>query len=105
MYKICVYVPEDALDAVKNAMFKAGAGVIGNYDNCAWQCLGAGQFRTLSGSNPQRGTQDSVEQVAEYKVELVCTAAALDEVIEKMLTAHPYEEPAYQFWPVNQKPK
>jgi hypothetical protein len=103
MYKICVYIPEDALEAVKTAMFKAGAGVIDNYDHCAWQCLGTGQFRPLRGSHPERGQIGDIEQLAEYKVELVCSADAIDRVIAQMVQAHPYEVPAYQFWRVNQK--
>jgi len=95
MYQIVFYVPESHLEPVKQALFKAGAGKIGDYDCCAWQTLGQGQFRPLDGSDPYLGQIGEVEQVAEYKVELVCVKAALKPAITAMLAAHPYEEPAY----------
>ena len=94
-YKITVYIPQEHCEAVKNAMFKAGAGVIDNYANCAWQVLGKGQFRPLKGSNPFLGEQDKVEEVSEYKVEIFCVADKIKEAIKAMKKAHPYEVPAY----------
>lgn len=55
MYKICFFVPENHVDLVKNALFEAGAGRIGDYDNCSWQTLGTGQFRPLKNSSPTIG--------------------------------------------------
>lgn len=98
MYALNFYVPITHVDAVKQAIFAAGAGRIGNYDNCAWQVLGAGQFRPLSGSNPFLGKTDQVETVAEYKVEVVCEDASIGAVVDALKAAHPYEEPAYQVW-------
>ncbi len=98
MYKICVFIPESHLDAVKTAMFQAGAGRIGDYDSCAWQTLGQGQFRPLENSSPFIGTQGQVETVAEYKVEMVCADTIIKPVITAMKQAHPYEEPAYDVW-------
>ena len=95
MYKICFYVPKSHLEAVKEALFLAGAGRIGNYDKCSWQCLGEGQFRPLAGSQPTIGQQDVVEVVAEYKVELVCADAHINDAIAALKAAHPYEEPAF----------
>ena len=54
MYKISVYVPENSVEKVKQALFDAGAGRIGNYDSCCWQTAGIGQFRPLENSNPAR---------------------------------------------------
>ena len=96
MLKLCFYVPESHLEAVKQAVFAAGAGKIGNYDSCCWQSLGLGQFRPLQGSAPFLGQQGEVEVVAEYKVELVCENALIKPVLRAMKQAHPYEEPAYQ---------
>jgi len=96
MYQISFYVPEKDAEKVKVAMFEAGAGQIGNYDRCSWQVLGQGQFRPLTGSQPAIGSQDALEIVAEYKVEMVCAEAALGAAIAAMKLAHPYEEPAYQ---------
>lgn len=100
MYQIVFYVPETHLESVKTALFAAGAGRIGDYDSCAWQTLGQGQFRPLEGSAPYIGQTGQVEQVAEYKVELVCEKAVLKAAMIAMLAAHPYEEPAYSVWPL-----
>lgn len=100
MYQIVVYVPKTHLESVKTALFEAGAGKIGDYDSCAWQTLGQGQFRPLQGSAPYLGQQGKVEQVAEYRIELVCEKNVLKAAVEAMLAAHPYEEPAYSVWPL-----
>jgi len=98
MYKICVYVPENAVETVKSALFDAGAGRIANYDSCCWQSSGTGQFRPLENSNPAIGSHGKVEQVAEIKIELVCEDALIEDAISAMKQAHPYEEPAYDVW-------
>ena len=95
MYKIYFYVPESHLEKVKEALFIAGAGRIWNYDRCSWQCLGEGQFRPLTGSQPAIGQQGLVEHVAEYKVELVCSRENIQASITALKDSHPYEEPAY----------
>lgn len=95
MYKLCFYVPETHLEPVKEAVFDTGAGRIGDYDRCCWQVLGHGQFRPLEGSNPFLGKQGWVEQVSEYKVEMVCEDHLIEAAIEALLAAHPYEEPAF----------
>lgn len=95
MYKLGFYVPESHLETVKQALFEAGAGRIGDYDNCCWQTLGQGQFRPLTGSNPWLGREGMVETVAEYRVELVCAADCIREVMAALRASHPYEEPAY----------
>ncbi|MEE3086472.1 MAG: NGG1p interacting factor NIF3 [Pseudomonadota bacterium] len=95
MYKIELYVPESHLAAVKTAMFEAGAGRVGNYDCCAWQTRGEGQFRPLNGSTPFIGNQGQIETVIEYKLELVCEEPCLKAVIAALKRAHPYEEVAY----------
>lgn len=95
MFKITFYVPESHLDAVKAALFAAGAGRVGNYDCCAWQVRGEGQFRPLTGSNPFIGQQGVLEVVDEYRVELVCEENHLQAAVAALKQAHPYEEPAY----------
>ncbi len=95
LYKIEFYVPETHLETVKSAMFEAGAGNIGDYDSCAWQSLGQGQFRPLQGSSAYLGEIDKLETVAEYKVEMICGEATLEAVIAALKQAHPYEEVAY----------
>lgn len=98
MFKICYFVPEDHLEATKSAIFGAGGGRIGDYDSCAWQTRGQGQFRPLEGSQPYMGTHDQIERVAEYRVELVCDDALIAGVIRALKQAHPYEEPAYEVY-------
>ena len=95
MYTLCFYVPTSSLDAVKSAVFAAGAGRIGNYDHCCWQVQGQGQFRPLEGSNPTLGQQGEIEQVSEYRVEMVCEARVIGAVVQALKEAHPYEEPAW----------
>ena len=95
LYKIEFYVPESHLAGVKSAMFAAGAGRVGDYDSCAWQTPGQGQFRPLEGSAPWLGQAGKVETVAEYKVEMVCAGEILGTVIAAMKRAHPYEEVAH----------
>ena len=95
MYKICVYVPENSVERVKSALFEAGAGRIGKYDSCCWQTEGTGQFRPLTGSNPAIGALGEIEQVKEFKLELVCEDAYIQAAVRAMKIAHPYEEPAF----------
>ncbi len=95
MYKLGFYVPESHLETVKDAVFAAGAGRIGNYDRCCWQTLGQGQFRPLQGSQPFIGDLDVVQTVTEYRVEMICAKHLVDKVISALRQAHPYEEPAF----------
>lgn len=95
MYKICFYVPDDSVELVKNALFRAGAGHIGNYDQCAWQVRGTGQFRPLDKSEPFIGQHNQLEKVSEYRVEMVCATTCIEAVICALHNSHPYEEPAY----------
>jgi len=83
---------------VKEALFKSGAGRIGNYDCCAWQVKGQGQFRALEGSNPFIGRINEVEAVSEYKVEMVFEDRLREQVVRALKESHPYEEPAYDIW-------
>lgn len=98
MYQLCFYVPATHLDTVKQALFAQGAGRVGNYDCCAWQTLGQGQFRPQAGSQPFCGQLQTLETVEEYKVEMVCQESCLSQVIEALHQTHPYETPAYSLW-------
>ena len=95
MYKLGFYVPAPQLEEVKTACFDAGAGRIGDYDRCCWQTLGTGQFRPSAAANPFIGESGKVEQLPEYRVEMVCSPAQVREVVAAMIAAHPYEEPAW----------
>ena len=103
MIKLEFYVPENFVDAVKTAIFNAGAGKIGNYDKCSWETKGFGQYRPLEKSNPFLGEKNKVTVVDEIKVETVCKKEYLKPVIQALKTAHPYETPAYQYWEVNKE--
>lgn len=100
MYKLCFFVPDTHVEKVKNALFIKGAGRIGQYDHCSWQVLGVGQFKPLKGSDPFLGIQDKIECVAEYKVEMVCEEHLMSAVIIELIEKHPYEEPAYEIYPI-----
>ncbi len=95
MYKLTVFIPEEALEKVKAALFAAGAGTIGNYEQCCWQVKGEGQFMPMADSNPHLGSQDKLEKVAEWRVEMVVKTSMIAEVIKALKQAHPYETPAY----------
>ena len=99
-YKLEIYVPAAAADRVKAAVTAAGAGRLGNYDSCIWETAGTGQFRPLAGSRPYLGTAGNVECVPEIKLETMCAAAELRAVIAALRDSHPYETPAFYFWPV-----
>ncbi|MEH6387005.1 Nif3-like dinuclear metal center hexameric protein [Pseudomonas profundi] len=98
MYKLCFYVPESHLEPVKQAIFDAGGGCIGDYEHCCWQVLGQGQFRPGAGAQPFIGKPGELEKVAEYRVELVCSDDLVAESVAALKAAHPYEEPAYDVW-------
>ncbi len=95
LLKLEFYVPDSHLEAVKTAMFAEGGGRVGNYDSCAWQTAGQGQYRPLAGSAPFHGQTGKVEKVAEYKVEMVCSEDRLQPVIAALKATHPYEEVAF----------
>ena len=98
MYKLAFFVPTSHLEPVKSALFAAGAGRIGDYDHCAWQVPGQGQFRPLDGSHPFIGQGGVVEQVEEWKVELVVADEHIRAAVAALRLSHPYETPAYDVW-------
>ena len=95
MYKLTVFIPDEALDQVKSALFTAGAGSIGDYEQCCWQVQGVGQFMPLAGSNPYIGECGSLERVNEWRIEMVVDEAVITAAITALRAAHPYETPAY----------
>jgi hypothetical protein len=98
MYKICFFVPVAQAEQVKQAIFATGAGRIGDYESCCWQTTGTGQFRPLQGSQPFIGETGQLEQVEELKVELVADDGVVQQAIEALKKAHPYEQPAYEVY-------
>ncbi|WP_312390574.1 YqfO family protein [Pseudomonas sp.] len=100
MYKLAFFVPASHVEVVKAAVFAAGGGRIGGYEHCAWQILGQGQFRPMAGSQPFLGQAGEVEQVEEWKVELVVADELIQQVVTALKHSHPYETPAYEVWPL-----
>ena len=100
-YRLDVYVPDSHVEAVKSAVFEAGAGYFGNYDSCCWQTEGTGQFRPMEGAHPFCGVPGHVEHVKEWKLEFVVKETALEAVLAALKRSHPYETPSFQYWPVN----
>lgn len=95
MYKLVYFVPHDFLEATKAAVFAAGAGQVGDYQECCWQIKGQGQFRPSPSASPFIGRSGQLETVEEYRVEMVCRDEQIRPAIEALKQAHPYEEPAY----------
>lgn len=99
-YKIVVYVPESHGDALREAMGEAGAGVIGKYTHCTFTLKGTGRFKPGEGANPTIGEVGKLEAVEEERIETVCSADKLSDVLEAIRTTHPYEEPATDVYPI-----
>jgi hypothetical protein len=91
-------VPREALDTVRNALFEAGAGRIGDYENCSWYTQGTGTFLGGEGTNPTLGEAGREERVAELRLETVFPEERQEEVIAALRRAHPYEEPAFDVY-------
>lgn len=97
MLKLIYYVPESHLELTKQAIFSAGAGGIGNYEHCAWQVKGIGQFKPVKGAVPYIGQLDELEQVDEWRVETIVLEEKASAVAKSLKASHPYEEPAFEF--------
>ena len=100
MYRISFYVPAESAESVKEALFTAGAGRLGDYDRCSWETSGTGQFRPFGGARPAVGNVGNLERLEEVKIEMICGDSAVEASLEALLKTHPYEEPAYAVWPV-----
>jgi len=98
--KLVVFVPEEALDAVRSAVFAAGAGRIGEYERCSWYTAGTGTFLGGDGTDPTVGERGREERVAEYRLETVYPAEREADVVAALRGAHPYEEPAFDLYPL-----
>ena len=94
-YKLVVFVPQSHLENIRRAICLAGAGKIGNYDNCTFMSSGIGTFRPLKGTKPFQGKEGKLERVGEARLETIVPATKIKKVIAAMKKAHPYEEVAY----------
>jgi dinuclear metal center YbgI/SA1388 family protein len=98
LLKLVTYIPESHLQEVQNAVFDAGAGVIGNYDNCGFSASGTGSFRGNEMTNPFRGEKGKLHLGNEIRFETILFAHLREKVIKALLNSHPYEEVAYDLY-------
>jgi hypothetical protein len=96
--KLVWFVPREALEATREAVFAAGAGRIGDYERCSWYAAGTGTFRGGPGTSPAIGEAGREQRVSELRVETVVPEDKLAEVVASLKAAHPYEEPAYDVY-------
>lgn len=98
--KIEVYVPPEALEAVKKAMHNAGAGRLGDYDCAAAEIKVKGYWRPLDGARPYLGTHNEICCAEEIKIEAYCAREHIRDVLHSIRSAHPYEEPVINVIPL-----
>jgi hypothetical protein len=96
--KLVVFVPAEALDDVRAAIFAAGAGRIGGYERCSWYTEGTGTFFGGEGTSPRVGEAGREERVPELRLETVVPVERQDEVLAALRRAPPYEEPAFDVY-------
>ena len=96
--KLVVFVPEEALDTVRDALFEAGAGRIGAYERCSWYTAGTGTFLGGEASDPTIGEKGREERVPEFRLETVFPEERHEQVVSALRRAHPYEEPAFDVY-------
>lgn len=100
LVKIVIYVPVSHGDAVRGILGEYGAGHIGNYDYCSFSQRGVGRFRPGEGTNPHVGTIGDIETVEEERIETICPRRIVRMMIEKVKSVHPYEEMAFDVYPL-----
>jgi len=98
--KICVNVPPEATDKVREALGKAGAGVIGDYTFCSFIMRGQGYSLPNDKANPYKGTAGKLEISNEDRVEVVCDRDKAHEAVKAMKAVHPHEEVAFDITPL-----
>ena len=99
-YKLVVYVPIKNADEVRNAIGLAGGGKIGKYSHCSFSSRGTGRFKPERGANPHIGEVGKLESVDEERIEVTLDAKVVRNVIAAMKRSHPYEEIAYDLYPL-----
>jgi dinuclear metal center YbgI/SA1388 family protein len=98
--KIVTFVPAESAERVASAMAEAGAGVIGNYDHCSFRLAGTGTFRGNEASSPAVGRKGRLEQVQEVRLEMIAPSWKVDDILRAMRRAHPYDEVAFDVYPL-----
>ena len=100
LLKLATFVPAAQAEMVRNALFNAGAGCIGNYDLCSFNIPGFGTFRAGEQTNPFAGNRNELHTEQEIRIETILPAQKKSSVLRALLAVHPYEEPAYDFYPL-----
>lgn len=100
LYKLVVFVPTEYEDKVRTAIFNAGAGHIGEYDQCSYNISGKGSFRGLEGTNQFTGTKGTLHFEKETRIETIMPKHLINKIIQALIESHPYEEPAYDIYTV-----
>ncbi|MDR0268967.1 Nif3-like dinuclear metal center hexameric protein [Paenibacillus sp.] len=103
LYKLVVFVPKTHADQVREAVLGTGAGAIGNYSGCSFNIEGTGTFLPEEGANPFMGSIGKMEKADEVRIETIVPQGIRSHVIQAMLKAHPYEEVAYDIYPLDLK--
>jgi hypothetical protein len=98
--KLVWFVPVEALEATRDAVFEAGAGRIGDYERCSWYTVGTGTFLGGEGTEPAVGEWGREEHVPELRVETVVADELVAEAVAALRSSHPYEEPAIDVYPL-----
>jgi hypothetical protein len=98
--KLVWFAPREALEVTREAVFAAGAGRIGDYERCSWYTAGTGTFLAGEGADPSIGRVGKEERVSELRVETVVPAERVTDVVAALRAAHPYEEVAFELYPL-----
>lgn len=101
--KIAVFVPTDYVDKVTEAMAHAGAGTIGNYELCSFRTSGTGTFKPMEKAKPFKGSVGKLEKTGETRLEMIVPSWRVSDVIKGMIQTHPYEEVAYDVYPLENR--
>lgn len=98
--KIAIFVPVSHAEKMRRILAQSGCGCTKKYDSCSFTTRGVGRFRPLKGSRPFIGKRGKVSRVAEERIETICAKSKLKKVLKAAKTAHPYEEPAIDIYPL-----
>lgn len=100
LLKLVTFVPESHAEIVREALFTAGCGHIGNYDSCSYSTKGEGTFRAGEGTNPFCGKVGELHREAEVRIETILPSYKKSAAVKALINAHPYEEPAFDLYPL-----
>ncbi|MDR2408776.1 MAG: Nif3-like dinuclear metal center hexameric protein [Bacteroidales bacterium] len=100
LYKLVTYIPEEYVNRVRNSLFEAGAGHIGNYSHCSYNMDGIGTFKPNEQANPFVGNKNQIHHEKEVRTEVIFPVHLRQQVIRTLIETHPYEEAAFDVIPL-----